>query len=236
MGEHSFEQREGQGEGNEQREGQATGQTGKRPLLSARGGWGAGFGVVPSGPPRSDRSKSLRRQRKKIIVSPLDFVRHMKTERTIGNLLKNKGGISAKRRRYDPQSRQDHASGSDWRSSWQASARDRPIESRSNPSNQDRAHRIKIEARSEHPIQIESRSGPIESRAGPVKIESRSDPSNPDIPDRAHRLKSGPIESRSNQEFRSGPSNQDRIKSGPIDTRSNPDRTHRIQSGAASFG
>ena len=172
---------------------------------------------MPSGPPRSDRSKSLRRQRKKIIVSPLDFVRHMKTERTIGNLLKNKGGISAKRRRYDPQSRQDHASGSDWRSSWQASARDRPIESRSNPSNQDRAHRIKIEARSDHPIQIESRSGPIESRAGPFKIESRSDPSNPDI------IQIGPIESRSNQErthrykieSRSDPSNPERASRYP---------------------
>ena len=220
---------EGQGEGNEQREGQGTGQTEKRPLLSARGGWGAAFGVVPSGPPRSDRSKSLRKR----IVSPLDFVRHMKTERSIGNLLKTKEAylksgrvttrnpvrITLRGPIGDPPGKPPIET--------DPSNQDR---TRSNPSNQDRAHRIKIEARSEHPIQIESRSGPIESRAGPVKIESRSDPSNPYIPDRAHRLKSGPIDSKA------GPSNQDRIKSGPIDTRSTPDRTHRIQSGAASFG
>ena len=141
------------------------------------------------------------------IVSPLDFVRHMKTERSIGNLLIKKGGIYLQSGRVTTHN---------------------PV--RITLRGPDRAHRIKIEARSEHPIQIESRSGPIESRAGPVKIESRSDPSNPYIPDRAHRLKSGPIDSKA------GPSNQDRIKSGPIDTRSTQDRTHRIQSGAASFG
>ena len=59
------------------------------------------------------------------IVSPLDFVRHTKTQRSIGNLLRSKGGKSAKRPRDDsdaPQSRPDYASASGSRSSWQASA------------------------------------------------------------------------------------------------------------------
>ena len=57
------------------------------------------------------------------IVSPLDFVRHTKTQRSIGNLLQAKGGKSANpaKRKDAPQSRPDYASASDSRSIWQAS-------------------------------------------------------------------------------------------------------------------